>query len=215
MVKRRARRDWELRPLTDEAPPEKSAPQVLPWVHAAGNPYFDWFFGRPETTRNVLSRWLVRSSSEVSLTRATLLLRNGIPIGGLIALSGIELVAARRADTIAIVQDVPAHARPGVLDRLRSSAGMFPAPHAEDYYLSKMGLLPEWQGRGIGRRLVKEFLQQARSKGFRRLYLDVAVDNTQAVRLYNRTGFVVQRVAAPANGPPRYMSMTGDVSRMA
>jgi hypothetical protein len=44
-------------------------PHILPWLHEAGNPYFDWFFGNAQTAKSILRRWVVRPSSEVFLKR--------------------------------------------------------------------------------------------------------------------------------------------------
>jgi RimJ/RimL family protein N-acetyltransferase len=53
-----------------------------------------------------------------------------------------------------------------------------------------MGLLPEWRGQGVGRRLIEATLAQARRLGFIRIELDVYADNARAVALYERVGFV-------------------------
>ncbi len=52
------------------------------------------------------------------------------------------------------------------------------------------GLLPQWRGRGVGRRLIEATLTQARRLGFIRIELDVYADNARAVALYERAGFV-------------------------
>ncbi|MEM9063072.1 MAG: GNAT family N-acetyltransferase [Pseudomonadota bacterium] len=53
-----------------------------------------------------------------------------------------------------------------------------------------MGLLPEWRGRGLGRRLVDEALALADALPFERVELDVVADNTAAIALYQRVGFL-------------------------
>jgi RimJ/RimL family protein N-acetyltransferase len=53
-----------------------------------------------------------------------------------------------------------------------------------------MGLLPEWRGRGVGRRLLDATLAQARRSGFKRIELDVHADNPRAIALYEKAGFV-------------------------
>ena len=52
-----------------------------------------------------------------------------------------------------------------------------------------MGLLSEWRGRGLGRRLLDATLAQARRFGFIRVELDVYADNARAIALYERAGF--------------------------
>ena len=56
------------------------------------------------------------------------------------------------------------------------------------------GLLPRFQGRGIGRRLAVAAIDAARARGVERVELDVFASNTRAIRLYERLGFVHEGV---------------------
>ena len=62
-----------------------------------------------------------------------------------------------------------------------------------------MGLLPEWRGRGVGRRLLEATLAQARRSGFKRIELDVHADNPRAISLYERAGFVREGIVRDAS----------------
>ena len=62
-----------------------------------------------------------------------------------------------------------------------------------------MGLLPEWRGRGIGRRLLEATLAQARRSGFKRIELDVHADNPRAIALYEKAGFVREGIVRDAS----------------
>jgi ribosomal protein S18 acetylase RimI-like enzyme len=53
-----------------------------------------------------------------------------------------------------------------------------------------MGLLPDWRGRGIGKRLLAATLQAALAAGLTRIELDVYGDNTAAIGLYRHFGFI-------------------------
>jgi ribosomal protein S18 acetylase RimI-like enzyme len=55
-----------------------------------------------------------------------------------------------------------------------------------------MALLPEWRGRGLGRRLIGQALEAARKFGFLRVELTVRDDNVRAQALYRRVGFAVE-----------------------
>jgi RimJ/RimL family protein N-acetyltransferase len=55
-----------------------------------------------------------------------------------------------------------------------------------------IGLLPEWRGRGIGRRLMERALEAARDFGLSRIELSVREDNTRAAALYAKLGFAVE-----------------------
>lgn len=57
-------------------------------------------------------------------------------------------------------------------------------------WLVGMWVDPAWRGRGVGRALVDEVIAWARTRGTRRLWLEVAITNLAAIRLYQRCGFV-------------------------
>jgi L-phenylalanine/L-methionine N-acetyltransferase len=52
-----------------------------------------------------------------------------------------------------------------------------------------MGVLLEWRGRGIGRRMLDVCLSRARTSGIEKVELEVFSDNVAAVRLYDSFGF--------------------------
>jgi GNAT superfamily N-acetyltransferase len=58
--------------------------------------------------------------------------------------------------------------------------------------LDELFLLPEVRGRGIGRRVLELFEDEARRLGIRRLFLEVEHGN-RALGLYRRAGFVDHR----------------------
>ncbi|HEV2317497.1 MAG TPA: GNAT family N-acetyltransferase [Thermoplasmata archaeon] len=54
-----------------------------------------------------------------------------------------------------------------------------------------------WRARGVGTRLMQEFLQRARTRGLRRVTLEVRVSNATAIRFYTRFHFsVIDRLPA-------------------
>lgn len=61
--------------------------------------------------------------------------------------------------------------------------------------LRKMYVLPEARGKGIGKRLLENCLESAKSLGYRRCYLETLAEMTEARHLYERNGF--QQVYAP------------------
>jgi ribosomal protein S18 acetylase RimI-like enzyme len=54
-----------------------------------------------------------------------------------------------------------------------------------------MGVIREFRHQGIGTALIKATLDAARSTGLTRIELTVRVDNTPAIRLYEKFGFAV------------------------
>ena len=52
-----------------------------------------------------------------------------------------------------------------------------------------LGVLAEWRGRGIGRQLIIQTIELARTTGLEKIELTVYSDNTRAMRLYESLGF--------------------------
>ena len=55
--------------------------------------------------------------------------------------------------------------------------------------LRKLFLLPESRGLGIGKRLIEECLAYAKSKGYKKCYLDTLTSMKSAIALYEKFGF--------------------------
>jgi RimJ/RimL family protein N-acetyltransferase len=55
-----------------------------------------------------------------------------------------------------------------------------------------MGLLHDWRGRGVGRRLIERSLDAARAFPLARVELWVRADNERAAALYRKVGFEVE-----------------------
>jgi ribosomal protein S18 acetylase RimI-like enzyme len=97
------------------------------------------------------------------------------------------------------VAQIPrALARFGVCGFVRAAIGEFLfeyyLPQRDEAYVNSLGVLPEAQGRGIGRLLLHAAEDWARRKDKRRLTLYVAANNAPAVHLYESFGMSVQRV---------------------
>ena len=54
-----------------------------------------------------------------------------------------------------------------------------------------IGVLPEYQGKGYGSVLLKEFERRAREKGFKIINLSVRMDNEQAISTYMKNGWII------------------------
>ncbi|WP_434993290.1 ribosomal protein S18-alanine N-acetyltransferase [Arthrobacter sp. Ld5] len=55
--------------------------------------------------------------------------------------------------------------------------------------IQTIGVLPRFEGRGIGRALLTELLHEARRRGADNVMLEVRADNPRAQALYERFGF--------------------------
>jgi RimJ/RimL family protein N-acetyltransferase len=57
-----------------------------------------------------------------------------------------------------------------------------------------MGLLPQYRGQGIGRRLAEKTIKTAKRIGLERIELDVYASNKPAIALYKSLGFALEGV---------------------
>ncbi|MDQ0753806.1 ribosomal protein S18 acetylase RimI-like enzyme [Streptomyces africanus] len=67
-------------------------------------------------------------------------------------------------------------------------------------------LLPEWQGRGHGRRLMRTFLATLQDRGVPAVHLAMATANTRARAFYDRMGF--HELDVPGGGSATYLGRT-------
>jgi GNAT superfamily N-acetyltransferase len=56
-----------------------------------------------------------------------------------------------------------------------------------------IGVSPEHQGKGYGSLLLREFESRARKEGFPRIHLSVRKNNNQAIRAYEKNGWVTDK----------------------
>lgn len=71
-------------------------------------------------------------------------------------------------------------------------ADLRPHDASPDIGVLGMGVLPDYRGKGLGRRLLEELIARSR---FARIELGVFADNTAALALYEKAGFVRENVA--------------------
>ncbi len=56
--------------------------------------------------------------------------------------------------------------------------------------LYRIGVLPEYRGRGLGKRILSEFLCSCQDKEAEKIFLEVRSKNSPAIALYQHAGFV-------------------------
>jgi ribosomal protein S18 acetylase RimI-like enzyme len=82
--------------------------------------------------------------------------------------------------------------RQPILDELRKrTPGFTPNDETEagEFYLDCLNVGEEFQGNGIGKKLINAFCEKAASSGFKRVGLIVDLDNPEAKRFYEKIGF--------------------------
>ena len=195
------------RSLPQDQSIEQWIPTTLPWIHEAGNPYYDWLFGGAAEATLALAEWMRRPSSEVFVGRIMLLVDTGHTLGGFIALPGSELDTCRRLDAFAAVQAAGPEQRRSMLTRMRLARGLFATVSAQEFYLSKMAVLPRHRGAGHGAAIVREYLDVGAALGFRRFRLDVWAGNQPAIHLYEAAGFRTLRESSAQQARMTYLDM--------
>lgn len=192
---------------TDEA-----IQKVLPLVHEAGNPYFDFLFGNHDVAARVLARWMRRPSSELSIERAFCLTVRDQQVGGFLAMSGAELAVCRRLDTSALTMTGGREQREAIVKRLELTRHLFPPVEERDFYLSKIWVDPEHRGAGYGRALMESYVSTGRARGFTQFRLDVRADNEPAIHVYRFFGFKELRESSTGDAGLRYLAMVANIS---
>ena len=80
-------------------------------------------------------------------------------------------------------------------------------PHDQHYYLPFVGVVPDWQGRGLGAALLAPVLERCDSERMP-AYLEASAPRNRA--LYERLGFVVTKEFRLGKGSPPLWRMWRD-----
>ena len=86
--------------------------------------------------------------------------------------------------------------RPLVLLQLVSSVFSSSAEtemDSDEIELTYIGVAPSQRGKGLGKKLLNAFVESSSSNGYRSVVLSVETDNSDAIALYERSGFKITR----------------------
>jgi PST family polysaccharide transporter len=165
------------------------ADAALRLLALASAPYDAFVWRDPARAHEVARRLWDAGAGEVAPDTSHLLVEGGTLVGAMSALPGPLLVRRRLQAALALTRGGAALSPRG------ARAGARRVGH--DAEAAARRLLPRApRGRrggprdGRGRRLLAAFFDAARAAGAERCVLEVATDNTPAVRLYERGGFV-------------------------
>lgn len=195
-----------LRDLATEPAPERFIPSVLAWVLEAWDPYLGWLLGEREVATRI-ERWMHRPSSEVAIGRVTVGELDDVVVGGYIAVDGAELPTCRISDAVASLSEAGDEAD-ALRARMEASRELSEPVSPDDFYLSKLGILPGYRGKGFGRRLLDRFIEEGSALGFHRFRLDVSAQNDRAIELYRLTGFQVVSMGMVPGTSLEYVAMS-------
>lgn len=82
-------------------------------------------------------------------------------------------------------------------------------------YITSVSVLKTWTGKGIAARLMSQCVEHAKASGMRQISLEVASDNTPAIRLYEKSGFIVGKGSAPFVSMNLYLKVGKDHEQLA
>ncbi|MDB6075979.1 MAG: Ribosomal protein acetylase RimI [Verrucomicrobiaceae bacterium] len=150
--------------------------------------------------------WHVRATTEGALlVRFEIIGEEGLPVvrelaqaiwprvyPGIISEAQIAYMLELRYDLAALRGDLNKGVRFALIKSGDDAIGFTafePRLAAEEAFLHKLYLLPEFAGKGVGAESLKWVTEQARSLSLRRLRLFVNKHNTSAIRAYQRAGF--------------------------
>lgn len=180
---------------------------ALPWILAAGQPYYDWFCGNRDVAERTVAMWMRQPASEVSIQRMQFLQCGSDIAGGIIGLSGTELKQARIADINSYWATLDVDSRGALIERLSQSLDAF-APVADDeYYASKMGIDRSFLGKGLAKVLLERCLDQGRALGYSKFRADVQTENQPSLRCCFSMGFEIFYTGQSADGVLRYHAL--------
>ena len=172
--------------LPDDAP---TAAQLL---YQTMGRLADYIFGsEPQRTviETITSLYCSPGKNRLSYRHAWILELEDMPAGILVAYPGSDVHRLDLETGLSLAGwfRLPSLAR--LVWRALSIPGKEALPG--EYYLSNVAVLPGFQGRGLGARLLAFAEEQARELQITRCSLCVDMDNTSARRLYERTGYHV------------------------
>jgi ribosomal protein S18 acetylase RimI-like enzyme len=77
-------------------------------------------------------------------------------------------------------------------------------PDKDSLYIAFYSIAPRWQGTGLSRYLFEEALNFAKNQGYRKVELDVDIDNEKAKKLYSKMGFQIKQILNYGNLENKY-----------
>jgi ribosomal protein S18 acetylase RimI-like enzyme len=103
-------------------------------------------------------------------------------VRSILAGAGVQILAVSTDDTVV-----------GWCDIVRN-------PHEGFRHVGRLGMafLPEYRGRGLGRRLVAQTIRAAHQIGIERVELEVFASNKRAIAFYEAAGFAIEGIKSHA-----------------
>jgi len=191
------------------------APVLAPLVHASGPQSFDWIFAQGDMHDSMpfIERSLSRRRGLMGWANHHVGVVDGKVVASVALWSKPQVLPHTFFAALRIVGFYGLRAV-GVSWRGLVVEGMLMTPRRHDLYLGHLAVDPALRGKGLGRKMLAFAHEHALAGGYRRLLLDVADDNPNAKRLYERLGYVGLRhveFSGPKDAVPHITQMALDL----
>lgn len=167
------------------------AEAAVPLMHSSGPEAFDYVFcARKAGEAHEFLDYAFKSGGGQFGCRNHLVACIGNKVVGIGACFGNES-RFTFADGRLIFKFFGARHAAGVISRGLKTGTVMPPPLDWEWMIAHLAVSNEHQGAGIGRQLVRQFVQHGQREHKKAAVLDVSAENPRAQALYERLGFVV------------------------
>ncbi|MBA3557747.1 MAG: GNAT family N-acetyltransferase [Gemmatimonadaceae bacterium] len=171
--------------------------------YLASRPYSEFVFGDESLARAVQRHLFQTGPCEYSPPEGQLALLNSKPVGILAALPGKLLKRRRLEAAMRLARSPFGRNDPDLSRRIRLAAQTMLSPNEDDWYFSRLALLSNARGVGVGFWLEEQVLAAGRRAGCRRCVLEVTPQSPEAIAIHTRYKFKISsrpRVEDPQTG---------------
>jgi ribosomal protein S18 acetylase RimI-like enzyme len=163
--------------------------------YRAAEPYLSFVYDDEREAREI-TRFLFAASAGEGATGRLVVDESFVPIAMISYLDAPALRRARSAAAIALVRAKKIDPRGAVRERMLLATETLAPLEDNDFYLSRIAVVPAAQGSGVATRLMGELDRAAAEAQKTRIVLEVSEMHRNARRLYERCGY---RVIATAD----------------
>ncbi|MCD6358939.1 MAG: GNAT family N-acetyltransferase [Dehalococcoidia bacterium] len=147
-------------------------------------------FHNPDRAREVVEKLFANGNNRFSHQFADMAIVDGNAVGLLFSCSGEEV---KQLSTPMVWQTMRIYNPLEFLLFLRNTVPLVGGKEAEadEYFISDLAVLPEFQKKGIGTLLLAHAEDKAKAERLKKCSLTVAIDNNNALKLYQRIGYQI------------------------
>ena len=165
---------------------------AAPLIYLTMKKMADYLFGsdNAQNAQNLLYRLFQAKSNRFSYQFTEIATVAGKPAGLAIAYSGQSMKSLELPMAFHLIH---LNGVLGFFHFIQRAFPLFGIKEAEndEYFISNIAVLPEYQGKGLGKYLLSQVEKKAMTQGLDKISLTVDVENERAFSLYNREGFKV------------------------